>query len=158
MAFPLPADFQVLFRRESHREPALTSRDAINRAVLIVVGTVVGAALLPLLPSRPFFRSHSQGPLHVAFGISTAVLAGGYYLYTTVWRPWRDGPPSYRLVGEFEVREKNHLFSKCWVRLVPGANYQLEVEPELYAQLQTGNRVRVVCTAAGRLVSLTRLG
>jgi hypothetical protein len=159
MAFPLPTDFQALFRREPHREPALTSRGAIGRAVLIVAGTVLGAALLPMLPSRPFFRPHSQSQeaTHLAVGVSMAVLVGSYYLYTTVWRPWRDGPPSYRLVGEFEVREKNHLFSTCWVRLAPGDNYQLEVQPEVYEQLRTGSRVRLVYKAGGELVSLTRL-
>jgi hypothetical protein len=159
MAFPLPADFHTLFRREPYREPTLTSRGAIGRAVLIVFGTMIGAALLLLLPSRPFFRPHTQvqEAIEFATGVGMAVLVGGYYLYTTVWRPWRDGPPGYRLVGEFEVREKNHLFSKCWVRLAPGNKYQVEVEPDVYAQLQTGSRVRLLYTAGGELVSLTRL-
>jgi len=90
-----------------------------------------------------------------AFGV--AMLVGGYFIYTVAWRPWRDGPPGYRLVGEFEVREKNHLFSKCWVRLAPGDNYQLEVEEELYEQLRVGSRLRLVYSAGGRLVSLALL-
>ncbi|MGI4875673.1 MAG: hypothetical protein ACRYFX_31335 [Janthinobacterium lividum] len=42
MAFPLPADFSVLFRREPYQEPALTGRGALNRAVLILAGMVIG--------------------------------------------------------------------------------------------------------------------
>ncbi|MGI4875672.1 MAG: hypothetical protein ACRYFX_31330 [Janthinobacterium lividum] len=71
------------------------------------------------------------------------------------WRPWRDGPPGYRLVGEFEVREKNHLFAKCWVRVAPGNRYQLQVTPEVHAQLRVGSRLRLVYSTGGELVSLT---
>ncbi|QKG57289.1 hypothetical protein GKZ68_12065 [Hymenobacter sp. BRD128] len=91
------------------------------------------------------------------FAFIVVGLVGSYFIYSVAWRPWRDGPPGYRLVGEFEVREKDHLFSKCWVRLVPGDNYQLEVKPELYAQLRVGSRLRVVYSAGGGLVSLTHL-
>lgn len=157
MAFPLPADFHALFRREPHREPALTGRGAVGRVILILAGTAVGAALLSQLPRRPFFGPQHQGPVQLAFGVGMAMLVSGYYFYTIVWRPWRDGPPSYRLVGEFEVCEKNHLFSKCWVRLSPGSNYQLEVEPAVYEQLRTGSQLRLVYSAGGGLVSLTRL-
>ena len=86
-----------------------------------------------------------------------AVLIGCYFIYTTAWRPWHDGQPSYQLVGEFEVREKDHLFSKCWVRLAPGDNYQLEVESKLYEQLRVGSRLRLVYSAGGKLVSLKML-
>ena len=85
------------------------------------------------------------------------VLIGSYFVYTVAWRPWRDGPPGYQLVGEFEVREKDHLFSKCWVRLAPGDNYQLEVAPEMYERLRVGSRLQLVYSAGGGLVSLTLL-
>ena len=96
--------------------------------------------------------------MNLWFVFGVMVLIGGHFIYTLAWRPWRDGTPGYRLVGEFEVREKDHLFSKCWVRLGPGDNYQLEVEPELYEELRIGSRLRLVSSAGGRLVSLTRLG
>lgn len=85
------------------------------------------------------------------------VLIGSYFIYTVAWRPWRDGPPGYRLVGDFEVREKDHLFSKCWVRLAPGDNYQLEVTSEMYEQLRVGSRLRLMYSAGGRLISLVKL-
>ncbi|MDO7887643.1 hypothetical protein [Hymenobacter cheonanensis] len=144
-----------MFRREPYQEPALTGREAFNRAILIVAGMVLGAALLPELPRRPFFRPKPPMNFWVAFGV--VVLVGSHFIYTVAWRPWRDGPPGYRLVGEFEVREKDHLFSKCWVRLAPGDNYQLEVEPKLHEQLRVGSRLRLVYTAQGRLVSLIQL-
>ena len=157
MTFPLPADFHDLFHQESYREPALTGREAFNRAVLILAGTVLGALLLPQLPTRPFFRPKGSENSSVVFGVVMAMLIGSYYLYKVAWRPWRDGPPGYRLVGEFEVREKNHLFSNCWVRLVPGDNYQLRVTPEVYEQLRVGSRLRLVYSGGNELVSLTRL-
>jgi hypothetical protein len=156
MASPLPVNLRDLFHREPYHEPALTGREAFNRAVLIVAGMVLGTALLPELPRRPFFRP--KPPMNSWFAFAVMVLIGSHFMYTVAWRPWRDGPPDYRLVGEFEVRDKDHLFSKCWVRLVPGGNYQLEVEPELYEQLRIGSRLRLVYSAGGRLVSLTKLG
>jgi hypothetical protein len=110
MAFPLPDGFEVLFHRESYQEPAFTGRDAFNRAILIVGGTVLGALLLPELPRRPFFHPKPAGSSLVA--LVMVVLIGSYFIYKVAWRPWRDGPPGYRLVGKFEVREKDHLFSK----------------------------------------------
>ena len=86
-----------------------------------------------------------------------AALIGGYFIYEKAWRPWRNGPPGYRLVGEFEVREKNHLFSKCWVRLMPGDNFQLELEVELYERLRVGSRLRLTYAAGGGLISLVQL-
>jgi hypothetical protein len=155
MAFPLPSNFHDLFRREPYKEPALTGQGAFKRAVLIVVGMVLVALVLPELPRRPFF--HPKPPASFAAGVVMAMMVGSYSLYKLVWRPWRDGPPGYRLVGEFEVREKDHLFSKCWVRLATGENYQLQVAPELYEQLRVGSRLRLVYTTAGGLVSLAKL-
>lgn len=60
-------------------------------------------------------------------------------------------------MGVFEVREKNYLFSTCWARLAPGTNYQIEIAPALYEQLRVGSRLRLVYTAGGHLISLTRL-
>jgi len=155
MAFPLPKNFHDLFQREPYEEPALTGREAFNRAVLIVAGMVLGTALLPELPRRPFFRPKPPVNFWLVFAVVAVVC--GHFIYSLAWRPWRDGPPGYRLVGNFEVREKDHLFSKCWVRLAPGDNYQLEVESELYEQLRVGSQLRLVYTAGGRLVSLTCL-
>lgn len=109
MAFPLPKNFHDLFQREPYEEPALTGREAFNRAVLIVAGMVLGTALLPELPRRPFFRP--KPPVNFWLVFAVVAVVGGHFIYSLAWRPWRDGPPGYRLVGNFEVREKDHLFS-----------------------------------------------
>lgn len=93
--------------------------------MLIVASMVVGSLVLPVLPRRPFFRPKSTGEFDVAFVVAGGALVGSYSLYEVVWRPWRYGPLGYRLAGEFVVQEKNYLFSKCWVRLAPGYNFQL---------------------------------
>ncbi|MGI4834832.1 MAG: hypothetical protein ACRYFK_15360 [Janthinobacterium lividum] len=91
------------------------------------------------------------------FGTCMTLLVSGSHLFRSVWRPWRYGPPGYRLIGEFEVREKDHLFSKCWVRLLPGDNFRVQAEKELYERLRVGSCLRLTYTAAGEQVSVVLL-
>jgi hypothetical protein len=114
--------------------------------------------MLLLLPSRPFSQPQSSGVENFIVSVVIVVVSSSYCGYQFIWRPWRDGPPGYRLVGEFIVKEKNHLFSKCWVLLAPGTNFQVAVAPELYERLQVGSQLRLTYTAEGALVSLTKLG
>jgi|GEM_PF-6291194 len=85
------------------------------------------------------------------------VLIGGVPYLTRIWRNWREGPPGYRLVGEFEVREKDHLFSMCWVRLLPGDNFKVQVDQKLYERLHVGSRLRLTYDAEGEQVSVEML-
>lgn len=94
-----------LFRQEPYQEPRLTGHKAFRQTLLVIFWMVIGAGFMSVLPSR-----HSpHKPMGLAGAAMTTVFVGGYYFYRKIWRPWRDGPPGYRLVGEFEVREKNNL-------------------------------------------------
>jgi hypothetical protein len=145
--------YYSLFQREPYKEPHLTARGAISQTVQICFWMVVGGVFFAVLPSR----HPAQKPIGWLISVVMALIGGVPYL-TRTWLAWHNGPPGYRLVGEFEVREKDHLFSKCWVRLAPGNNFKVVIPPELYEQLQVGSQLRLTYTADGELVSLAKLG
>jgi len=149
----LESKYYGLFRREPHQEPRLTGSVAIGKTILTIFWVVIGAAIASIIPSR----HPPHKPIGLGWAAGFALLVGGHHLYRSVWRPWLNGPAGYRLVGEFEVREKDNLFSKCWVRLLPGDNFLVQVPTELYERLRVGSRLRLTYTAEGEQVSVVLL-
>lgn len=53
--------------------------------------------------------------------------------------------------------KKTTYFLKCWVRLAPGHDFQLQVPPELHQRLRVGRRLRLTYTAQGEQISVVEL-
>ena len=128
--------------------PGVLGRLAI--AGLILVGTTL---VLPLLPSRHKSSPEAEWFASAAIGL----LLAGSYLYTYVWRPLFGREPGYRLVGEFVVREKYSVLGTKLLRIRAADEQHLRINDELYNLLRDGDRVRVVYSAGGELIRVTKL-
>ncbi|MCB2379362.1 hypothetical protein LGH70_17320 [Hymenobacter sp. BT635] len=150
-----------LYRRVLWLEAGLSLGEQLLRLVLIAVGAVVMALVLPFIPSRhsgfeiPDTMEEYAPKLLASLGL--LVLLFGYGVYQFLLKPHRNRQAGYQLVGEFDVRRKTSVLGAMWLELAPDETHRVSVPARLYASLSPGDRVEVRYSASYDLLSIRKV-